>query len=98
MICSKSKRIAASRSVSMCCFALAILVARVDVRLQDPAKSSAVQTDEKSRLEVVEELSESLANDLLELSVATRDQDLDLTSAYFPSLIFGKNFPSKPLE
>lgn len=49
------------------------------------------------RLEIIEELSESLANDLLELSVATRDRDLELTAEYFPALITGKNFPSRPL-
>lgn len=50
------------------------------------------------RLEVIEELSESLANDLLELSVATRDRDLELTGAYFPAVFSAKPFPSRPLQ
>ena len=53
---------------------------------------------DQARLEVIEELSESLANDLLELSVATRDRDLELTAEYFPALFSGKIFPSKPSQ
>ena len=65
---------------------------------QNPSNGTVSREADRSRLEIVEELSESLANDLLELSVATRDQDLDVTSAYFPALIAGKNFPSNPLQ
>ena len=50
------------------------------------------------RLEIIEELSESLANDLLELSVAARDRDLSLTREYFPASIVGKPFPARPTE
>ena len=60
------------------------------------AKSPA--TGDTRRLETSEELSESLANDVLELSVATRDRNLDLTAAYFPELFTAKPFPSRPLE
>ncbi|HXG82804.1 MAG TPA: VCBS repeat-containing protein [Pyrinomonadaceae bacterium] len=49
-----------------------------------------------NRLEIIEELSESLANDLLELSVAARDRDLQLTAEFFPFEIVGKPFPSRP--
>ncbi len=38
-----------------------------------------------NRLETVEELSESLANDLLVLSVAARERDLPLTAEFFPA-------------
>jgi hypothetical protein len=50
------------------------------------------------RLEVIEELSESLANDVLELSVATRDRDLALTGEYFPPSFLGRTFPARPGE
>jgi hypothetical protein len=59
--------------------------------------TNKTQTVDNRRLEIIEELSESLANDLLELSVATRDRDLDLTGEYFPALIAAKSFPSQPL-
>jgi len=58
----------------------------------------ASQPSDPRRLEIIEELSESLANDLLELSVATRDRDLELTGAYFPPSFVGKAFPARPLE
>lgn len=54
------------------------------------------QKVDRNRLEVIEELSESLANDLLELSVATRDRDLRLTAEFFPAEIAAKPFPSRP--
>ncbi len=59
-----------------------------------PIKSFA--RSDRSRLETIEDLSESLANDLLELSVATRDRDLELTAAYFPAQFAAKPFPSRP--
>ncbi|MBA3335392.1 MAG: hypothetical protein H0T08_07265, partial [Acidobacteria bacterium] len=58
-----------------------------------PNKTSKV---DRSRLEVIEELSESLANDLLELSVAARDRDLSLTAEFFPVQLTAKPFPSSP--
>jgi FG-GAP-like repeat/FG-GAP repeat len=48
------------------------------------------------RLEVSEELSESLANDLLELSVITKGRDLEKTAQYFPEELSASPFPSKP--
>ena len=51
---------------------------------------------DRNRLEIIEELSESLANDILELSVAARDRDLELTAAYFPAQLTAKPFPSRP--
>src|SRR5688572_13484240 len=50
------------------------------------------------RLEVTEELSESLANDLLTLSVAARDRDTDLIAEYFPTQVAGKALPSSPTQ
>jgi hypothetical protein len=52
---------------------------------------------DSQRLETIEELSESLANDILELSVATRDRDLETTAAYFPAILAAKQFPSRPV-
>jgi hypothetical protein len=57
-------------------------------------KTSA-QAD-RSRLEVIEDLSESLANDVLTLSVATHDRDFETTALYFPAQFTGKPFPSRP--
>ncbi len=59
---------------------------------QKTDKNAAVDRD---RLETVEELSESLANDLLELSVAVRDRNVEQTAEYFPALFSGKPFPSR---
>ncbi|HYG11282.1 MAG TPA: VCBS repeat-containing protein, partial [Pyrinomonadaceae bacterium] len=50
----------------------------------------------RTRLEVIEDLSESLANDLLELSVATRDRDLERTAQFFPAQLAAGLFPSLP--
>jgi hypothetical protein len=50
----------------------------------------------RTRLEVVEDLSESLANDLLELSIATRDRDFKRTAEFFPAKLTAKPFPSFP--
>ncbi len=51
---------------------------------------------DRDRLEITEELSESLANDLLQLSVATRDFDLTQTEVFFPAKMIAKVFPSRP--
>jgi hypothetical protein len=48
------------------------------------------------RLEVVEDLSESLANDLLGLSVATRNRDLTEIAAYFPERLTAAPLPTEP--
>jgi hypothetical protein len=51
---------------------------------------------DRNRLETIEELSESLANDILELSIAARDADLELIKAYFPAQLKAKPFPARP--
>jgi hypothetical protein len=56
----------------------------------------AQQNVDRNRLEMIEELSESLANDLLELSVAARDRNVELTAEYFPARLAAKPFPSRP--
>ena len=63
-----------------------------------PAAPITTQTNDNRRLEVIEELSESLANDILELSVATRDRDIELMAEYFPASFVGKPFPTRPKE
>ena len=42
-----------------------------------------------------EELSESLANDLLELSVVTKNRDIEKTAQFFPQRLHAGRFPSK---
>ncbi|MDQ4123000.1 MAG: hypothetical protein M3209_16305 [Acidobacteriota bacterium] len=54
------------------------------------------QLAEGQRLKIIEDLSESLANDLLELSVAARDRDYAGISEYFPVRLSAKTFPSHP--
>jgi hypothetical protein len=50
------------------------------------------------RLEISEELSESLANDLLELSVVTKNRDLEKTAQFFPEELAADTFPSEPSD
>jgi hypothetical protein len=63
---------------------------------QQPATATAT-APERTRLEVVEDLSESLANDLLELSIATRDRDLERTAEFFPAKLTSAPYPARPL-
>ncbi|MBA3632311.1 MAG: VCBS repeat-containing protein, partial [Acidobacteria bacterium] len=60
------------------------------------AQTNKTQTVDRTRLEVIEELSESLANDLLELSIATCDRDFQNTAQFFPAQLFANVFPSRP--
>ena len=60
-----------------------------------PQQPKRVDLD-PARLEVVEDLSESLANDMLELSVAARDRDAAKTSEFFPARLAAAPFPSRP--
>ncbi|MDQ3803689.1 MAG: hypothetical protein M3416_07655, partial [Acidobacteriota bacterium] len=61
-----------------------------------PAKPPAAAELDRARLEVIEELSESLANDLLELSVATRDRDLRKTAEFIPAEFQATPLPVAP--
>jgi hypothetical protein len=64
---------------------------------QQPATTAAATpAPERTRLEVVEDLSESLANDLLELSVATRDRNLERTAEFFPAKLNSAPYPARP--
>jgi len=50
----------------------------------------------RPRLEVIEDLSESLANDVLELSVAVRDRDRAKVLPYFAESLTAEPFPAAP--
>lgn len=80
-------RLRALRASSFICI-LGLLIGFVSV--------GAFAQDGRSRLEVTEDLSESLANDILTLSVATRDRDFETTAQYFPAQFAAKPFPSRP--
>jgi len=75
-----------------------LLVAPAPVWAQGGAtpKTAAAAELDRARLEVVEELSEALANDLLELSVATRDRDLAKTAEFFPGEFLATPLPTAP--
>jgi hypothetical protein len=65
-------------------------------RAQQPATATATTpAGERTRLEIIEDLSESLANDLLELSVATRDRDLERTAQFFPASFEAAPYPAR---
>ncbi len=68
---------------------------KIDGQSGNPAADKTAVIN-RNRLETVEELSESLANDLLGLSAATRDRDLRSTAEFFPFEIAAKPFPSRP--
>lgn len=53
---------------------------------------------DRQRLEVIEELSESLANDVLDLSLAVRERDLSRTAEFFPAAFSATAFPHLPLS
>ena len=96
--------IPARRTIYAFCLALtlaAIFIRGHHSRAQTPAAAApgqkASQSVDRARLEVIEDLSESLANDLLELSVATRDRDLARTAEFFPSELLATPFTSRPL-
>lgn len=76
--------------------AAAQLVIHAQETVSGAQKENKQQIVDRSRLEIIEELSESLANDLLELSVAVRDRDFEIIAKYFPAQIAGKIFPSRP--
>lgn len=83
-------------------FALALIPFAVrSTHAQQPSAPAApvapvAPAGERARFEIVEDLSESLANDLLELSVATRDRDLERTAQFFPAQLISGLFPSLP--
>ena len=89
-----SKLIAAALVVAV------LLTPQAAAQTGPPSRSGqdSPQTTDALRLEVIEELSESLANDLLDLSIATRDRDERRTSEFFPAQLSAITFPSEPLQ
>ncbi|MEE8176471.1 MAG: VCBS repeat-containing protein [Acidobacteriota bacterium] len=77
------------------------LLALVLLRAEAPPQSFPVREQEQSidrtRLEVVEELSESLANDMLDLSLALRNREEQKISEFVPVQLFAVPLPSNPL-
>jgi len=63
---------------------------------QTPPAPGPQSAEERARLEVVEDLSESLANDLLELSVAVRDRERERIAPFFPEGMASPAFPARP--
>lgn len=63
---------------------------------QPKAAVPNVQSVEVKGLEVSEQLSESLANQLLELSVAVRDLNREQTAPFFADTMTAAPFPSQP--
>ena len=61
-----------------------------------PIESPSGQEAPQNRLEELEDLSESLANDLLDLSHFTRSRDLSETAAFFPAQLTARPFPDQP--
>ncbi len=77
-------------------FFLGVVLSAPLLRAQGPPLSPPQPPLDRARLEVAEELSESLANDMLDLSLATRDQDMQHTSEFFPRSFSAAPFPSQP--
>lgn len=92
---------AALRRVSLLAVLAGLAILSTHSRAQVPptgqAGQAGQQTVDRTRLEIVEDLSESLANDLLELSVATRNRDARLTAAFIPPTLVSAPFLCRPL-
>ena len=72
---------------------VAVLACSLPLFAQVPSKADAAQI---ARLERVEELSEDLANDLLEMSVAVRDKDAVALRNFFAESLFAAPFACMP--
>lgn len=95
------RRLFPSHAAARLLLACALLVSTSGAARAQTAQAAtahAAAQPERTRLEVIEDLSESLANDLLELSIATRDGDLARTSQFFPSRLRAAAFPSRPAQ
>lgn len=83
------------RRLSFCALLCALVLAPL-LHAQVAPSAGKPQSIELNRLEVTEELSESLANQLLDLSLAVRDCDMEKTAEFFPLTLVAKPFPSQP--
>ena len=79
------------------CALLLIVALAGDEAVAQASVPSPASVDAR-RLEISEELSESLANDLLELSVVTKNRDLEKTAQFFPEELAADTFPSEPSD
>jgi hypothetical protein len=86
-----------NRSHSLCLFLLLSIPLVGGKAVAQVSAPSPVSVDAR-RLEISEELSESLANDLLELSVVTKNRDLQKTAPFFPEELAADTFPSEPSD
>lgn len=97
---SSFNRIFSARSALIKTFILLIVFCGAYQTFGQNDKKKSLPTDktqvDRTRLEISEELSESLANDVLTLSVAARDRDLSLMADYFPVQLTARPFPSRP--
>jgi hypothetical protein len=64
--------------------------------MAQPTPQAAASSDARPRLEVIEDLSESLANDVLDFSVAVRDRDWDRIAPFFAESVSGAPLPTVP--
>src|SRR5713226_10566342 len=83
-----------SHPLYLCAILLSVALAGGEAVAQASAPSPA--SVDARRLEISEELSESLANDLLELSVVTKNRDIEKTAQFFPERLHAERFPSEP--
>lgn len=90
----RPRRAAVSRALALCALLAAYPTGFRAQQTQAPSAPAPVTN--RDRLEVVEDLSESLANDLLDLSVATRDRNLERIAEFFPPQFYSAPFPCKP--
>ena len=92
------------------CLVLAAILIAQNPPVQPPGSADSAQgetpaasapkragTTDAARLEAVEELSESLANDLLDLSLAVRDREAERVAEYVPAQLSATAFWSTPL-
>jgi hypothetical protein len=92
---ARTVRVVASLLTALLLGSQSLVATFAQTGAQAQPTAPAAQVD-RARLEVIEELSEALANDLLELSVATRDRDTAKTADFFPVRLNATLFPSKP--
>ncbi len=76
---------------------LALLLAAAGAVVYFSARGRAREGFPQGWLDTVEDLSESLANDLLDLSVAVRDRDLEQVGRFLADRVRGLPFPADPL-
>ncbi|MBI4462167.1 MAG: VCBS repeat-containing protein [Acidobacteria bacterium] len=61
------------------------------------SQTTAAGGADRNQLEIIETLSESLANDLLDLSLAVRNRNTQQIAEFFPAQFFGTPLPTVPL-